>query len=264
MEERVKDRELAQMGSASVALVTHKEYICIRKSNASLVERNFYQVVAPMLVARGVGIPELVDLTEQSLFLEYIPNKVSLAELSSSRDAFAALSAIHRLSHKHIESLKQHSWTDRDTNRALSRLSLPEKSQAMLCEMQKQAQHLFDSDTLISGDSNNGNWGRRDNGELVLFDWERFGYGHPAIDLAPLVKGMGAYSEYLAIAERYVQINSQTDLQDLIRSLILAKAWIAVEVVNILFERQNSMKDKYVDWYNSTLPAWFKQIERYL
>ncbi|GAM57306.1 hypothetical protein JCM19231_1335 [Vibrio ishigakensis] len=53
MEERVKDRELAQMGSASVAMVTHKESVCIRKNNASLVERNFYKVVAPKLVARG-------------------------------------------------------------------------------------------------------------------------------------------------------------------------------------------------------------------
>lgn len=211
-----------------------------------------------------MGIPKLIDMTEQSLFIEYIPNKVSLAELSSSRDAFAALSVIHRFPHKRIESLKPHNWTDRDTNRALSRLSLPEMSRATLCDMQKQAQHLFTADTLISGDSNNGNWGRRDNGELVLFDWERFGYGHPAIDLAPLVKGMGTDSEYLAIAERYVQINPQTDLQNLIRSLVLAKAWIAVEVVNILFERQNSMRNKYLDWYNSTLPAWFKQIERYL
>lgn len=195
------------MGSASVALVTHKGRTCIRKRNVSAIERNFYKVVAPMLVARGAGVPKLIDLTEQSLFIEYIPNKVSLAELSSSSDTFVTLRAIHHFPHKKIELLKKHSWTDRDTNRALARLSLPEKSQTMLCEIQRQAQDLFTVDTLISGDSNDGNWGRRDNGELVLYDWERFGYGHPAIDLAPLVKGMGAYSEYLAIAERYVQIN---------------------------------------------------------
>ncbi|GAM60685.1 hypothetical protein JCM19232_3627 [Vibrio ishigakensis] len=53
MEERVKDRELAQMGSASVAMVTHKESVCIRKNNASPVERNFYKLVAPSWSREG-------------------------------------------------------------------------------------------------------------------------------------------------------------------------------------------------------------------
>ncbi|WP_390909508.1 phosphotransferase family protein [Pantoea ananatis] len=56
--------------------------------------------------------------------------------------------------------------------------------------------------------TNAGNWGKRENGELVLFDWERFGPGSPATDLAPLVKGMGREEDYRAIARRYCQLNS--------------------------------------------------------
>jgi len=59
---------------------------------------------------------------------------------------------------------------------------------------------------LVSGDSNAGNWGKRESGDLVLFDWERFDKGSPAIDLAPLIKGMGTKQMFMALSERYYQL----------------------------------------------------------
>ncbi len=91
---------------------------------------------------------------------------------------------------------------------------------------------------MISGDSNAGNWGQRENGELVLFDWERFSTGHVAIDLAPLIEGMGTFDDYLKVAGRYIKCAEKGETTELALDIGLAKAWIVVEVVNILVSRK--------------------------
>ncbi len=48
----------------------------------------------------------------------------------------------------------------------------------------------------ISGDPNPRNWGLRADGTPVLFDWELFGPGTPATDLAIIVPGLGTLTDY--------------------------------------------------------------------
>ncbi|EMK6962173.1 choline kinase, partial [Vibrio cholerae] len=117
---------------------------------------------------------------------------------------------------------------------------------------------------LISGDTNDGNWGIRQNGELVLFDWERFGYGSPAIDLAPLVQGLGSMDEYASIIERYTQHNSSFAADELTKHLVIAKCWIVIEVINILISRNKPEAAIYIDWYQKNLPAWLGAVENAL
>ncbi len=106
----------------------------------------------------------------------------------------------------------------------------------------------------MSGDSNAGNWGRRENGDVVLFDWERFGKGSPAIDLAPLIKGMGTKQAMLSLAERYGQIARHSNPPALAREIAIAKAWIVTEVIVLLDERQKAEFPLYRDWYRAHLP----------
>ena len=104
---------------------------------------------------------------------------------------FSSSRVFTRSQYRPTFEVKRHQWSLDDTTSALSSLQLPQVTQDSLKYIQSQSDALFNHDTLISGDSNEGNWGRRDNGQIVLFDWERFGFGSPAIDLAPLVSQMG-------------------------------------------------------------------------
>lgn len=123
---------------------------------------------------------------------------------------------------------------------------------------------MFGYQSLISGDSNAGNWGRRENGDLVLFDWERFGKGSPAIDLAPLVKGMGTKQTFIDLAERYCQLSFHHDFKALAREIAIAKAWIVTEVVVLLDERQKAALPLYIKWYKEHLPGWLDSVVRML
>lgn len=251
-------QDISQMGSARVSIEVLEGVDCVLKQGASDVEINFYQSAAPNLA--GVNIPNLVKLDGRNLFIERIPNSISLNKLQSNPKVCEQLASLHRSQYVPSFPVKKHEWTNVATTEALSILDLPESAQSSIKLMQSLSSCIFECSGLISGDTNDGNWGTRANGELVLFDWERFGHGSPAIDLAPLVSGLGAVSEYELIIWQYSQYNSSLPEAELMKDLIIAKCWIIIEVVNILVSRNNPETTKYINWYRSNVPQWLASV----
>lgn len=252
-------RDLSQMGSARVSIEQLNGELCIRKQGAGEVEISFYQHAAQQL--SGVHRPKLLAVQGNDLFIEHIPHSLTLSELQATSEVYQQLSRIHQSQYLPNFAVKEHCWKRSDTEAALASLKLPQVTQDSLLRIQRLSGALFDHKTLVSGDANEGNWGRRDNGQLVLFDWERFGYGSPAIDLAPLVSRMGTLSDYEFIVDHYLDHNNLISREDLIRQLIIAKSWIVVEVTNILVARNNPQASKYIQWYREQIPTWLSSVE---
>lgn len=247
------------MGSARVSLETLDGVDCVLKQGASEVEINFYQSVAPHLL--GVNSPVLLKVDGSNLYIEQIPNTISLNELRGKSELYAQLASLHRSESPSPFLVKKHEWTAFATNDALKILSLPDAVESSIKRIQSLSSCIFECNTLISGDTNDGNLGTRNNGELVLFDWERFGQGSPAIDLAPLVSGLGSTLEYELIVNQYIQHNSLLPETELIKHLIIAKCWIIIEVVNILVSRNKPEQEKYINWYRANIPNWLASVE---
>lgn len=256
--------DLSKMGVAKVYLTMYRGTQCICKEGATAVEVGFYQQIAPKLRQAGVGIPALINVENSNLYIEYIPHKVKGSDLIDNKKVLRQLSIIHNCRMPNGSVRKRHTWTQLETFSAMSFLSLPSSLQHLFQHMCSSSNELFDSDYMISGDTNSGNWGVRGNGEWVLYDWERFSQANPAIDLAPLVKGMGSVEQYQSITQLYLTQNKGWEGECLMKPLILAKGWIVVEVVNLLFERNNPNRNTYVSWYNEHLPKWLKAVEAYL
>lgn len=255
----MSNKDLSKMGLAKVSLVELNGEPCIRKQGAGEVEISFYQHAAQHL--SGVNSPKLLAVEGNDLFIEHIPHSLTLNELQASTEVYQQLSRIHQSPYSPSFTVKEHGWHAHGTEAALASLNLPQVTQDSLLCIQQHSDALFNHNTLISGDSNEGNWGRRDNGELVLFDWERFGYGSPAIDLAPLVSRMGTLPDYERIVDQYLWHNTLIPREDLIRQLIIAKSWIVVEVTNILVARNNPEASKYIQWYREQIPTWLSLVE---
>lgn len=91
----------------------------------------------------------------------------------------------------------------------------------------------------ISGDPNPTNWGIRNNNQLVLFDWERIGYGSPAIDLAIIIPGLGTVDKSLetSIANTYINFWKATSVSfpysvsELTHQITIAKIWSVIDFV---------------------------------
>ncbi|CAK2473563.1 Phosphotransferase enzyme family protein [Vibrio crassostreae] len=255
-------QDLSKMGAANVSIEDFEGEPCIYKRKASDVELNFYQFAAEAL--DGVNTPKLLSISGNNLVIEYIPHSITLDGLHANKSTFEQLAFIHNSKFQPQLPVKNHAWDSRSTDLAMSRLNLPEVTQDSIRAIQHLSFELFDFKGLISGDSNEGNWATRDNGELVLFDWERFGFGSPAIDLAPLVRGLGTSRDYESIVEKYVQYSSKLSQDKLQRHLILAKVWLVVEVTNILTHRGKSSTSMYLNWFRENTPSWLISMEKIL
>lgn len=255
----MSNKDISKMGSAQVFIEQFRGAPCIRKQGAGEVEISFYQHAAQHL--SGVYSPRLLALEGDTLFIEHIPHSLTPNELQTTSEVYQQLSHIHRSLYSPNFKVKEHSWSTSDTEAALASLNLPEVTQDSFLHIQKFSDALFNHNTLVSGDTNQGNWGKRDNGQIVLFDWERFGYGSPAIDLAPLVSHMGTLLDYECIVDQYLPHNNLVSREDLIKQLIIAKSWIVVEVTNLLVTRDISDASKYLEWYRKQLPTWLTTVE---
>ncbi|MBY7876776.1 phosphotransferase [Vibrio fluvialis] len=255
---------MAQMGASSVQRTRWSGLDAIVKTSPSAVELAFYQHTAPLLRAAGIHIPELLSAELDQLVIERIPHPVALDEFHSCDIGLAQIAKLHRTDIPSPIPLKRHGWSQEQTDQTLALLSLPERSSELLRQCQVRSHTLFNTEQIISGDTNSGNWGKRTNGDWVLFDWERFGHGNIAIDLAPLIPGMGEISAYSTLALRYTCFNPDMDASALARHILLSKAWLVTEVVTLLHQRRNPMLNKYVTWYNQTLPDWFERIAGHL
>ncbi|CCJ77488.1 phosphotransferase [Cronobacter muytjensii] len=253
---------LAQMGAARVRKCERDGQPLIEKRGASRVEIAFYCHSAGALRERGIHTPALLGVEAQTatLWLEWLPHTVSLEALCDDEALYRTLGALHAATPAPGAPLHPHYWRVENQTLLCEVLSLAPDAVAILQEIAARSDSLFTARTLISGDTNAGNWGRRDNGDLVLFDWERIGYGNPAIDLAPLIKGMGSLVAYNAMIDRYTPWAAHEKTDDLLQPLIIAKAWIATEVVSLLHQRQNPQRERYVDWYRQVLPGWLREM----
>lgn len=257
---------LSRMGVASVALLVDEAgYQFIEKYPVGEVEYHFYQQTARELTHAGVAIPKLLsaDPDLRRLRLEYIPREVNQDDVSGD-EILATLNCLHRYTASPQWLYHNHAWSEYALEYSLRLLALPDKNARQLRRFRQCSDVLFGYQSLISGDSNAGNWGRRANGDVVLFDWERFGRGSPAIDLAPLIKGMGTKQAFIDLAERYCQLSGQQNFKALAREIAIAKAWIVTEVITLLYERKKSIFPLYLNWYKEHLPDWLDTTEKML
>ncbi|HBL4903956.1 TPA: phosphotransferase [Enterobacter hormaechei] len=258
--------DLSKMGTAKVVLNTSDcNHIVIEKWPVSDVEWAFYLYAATELNQAGIATPTLfsADAALRQLKLEYIPYKVDQTAVANDY-AIAMLGRLHRYPANSEWLYHTHTWTETALENALMLLALPELNVRQLRRFQQNSNALFACQSLVSGDSNAGNWGRRENGNLVLFDWERFGKGSPAIDLAPLIRGMGTKQEFIDLAERYCQLSSHQNIRELAREIAVVKAWIVTEVIVLLHMRRKSTFPLYLNWYREHLPAWLDNVEKML
>jgi hypothetical protein len=186
------------------------------------------------LTHAGVAVPKLLsaDPELRRLRLEYIP--VRLTRTKSAQMKYSLHRNLHRYTASPQWLYHNHAWSDSALEHALLLSGITRQKCTTISALRQCSDVLFGYQNLISGDSNAGNWGRRANGDVVLFDWERFGRGSPAIDLAPLIKGMGTKHAFTDLAERYCQLSGQRNSTALAREMAIAKAWIVTEVITLL------------------------------
>ncbi|QSO52696.1 phosphotransferase [Alicyclobacillus curvatus] len=224
----------------------------IVKSSTSSWERNFYEKSAQVVRRLNVGIPELYwsgsdERGRQWILIEDIPNAFPRERWVGDEQQIATLLRLHVGTWKDkrltldADSYKP-SWDDEmsaGTSAWFPAGYQRDRVAEQLAMIQREAQVLFQPICSISADPNPTNWRVRKDGELVLIDWERFTYGHPAIDLAITMPGLGSPDGLMerGLARVYLSGWKQdigqeaAELSHLERLIRVAKLWTIVEFV---------------------------------
>lgn len=228
------------------------------KSGARPAEARFYRTVMPVLKECGVAVPEPKWLARDGdgvwwLILEDVPQPLPRKRWVADREVLAMLKRLHATPHFRIplssEDFFRPRWTRAMDEAVLSYFGAETTTNLteLLGEMREAHRHIFLPRCPISGDPNPTNWGLRADGSLVLYDWERFGMGTPALDLAITIPGLGNEDTFTRVASAYLRAGEENDggaiaervesfpstVGALANEIAAAKVWSVVEFLGM-------------------------------
>lgn len=212
--------------------------------NCQRREFGTYTRLSPFFQSHQIGIPSLYFACKENrgywVVIENIPLPFPKERWKADPEQLKKLYLLHANSIKnnlHITDPYCLRWDESVLNKVREILS--QQSFNDLGKLSSEICGLLRPLCCIFGDPNPTNWGIRRDGELVIYDFERIGYGHPAIDLAITMPGLGTEDGSLEheMAERYLFYWEQDGfqapfhLEKLASQIHLAKIWSAVDFV---------------------------------
>ena len=226
------------------------------KANTAPREAAFYRDFAAVLKAHGICTPKLEMPCESNgelwLVLEAIPEALPDKRWLADSQVLETLRKLHEFKFDHAPKFAfQPTWMPAMNSHALQ--FLPKHLEEKLEAFRTLAQPLLGPCNLISGDPDPMNWGVLENGAPVLFDWDRFGLGTLALDLAITVPGLGSREDYAKVAATY---RGKPDAQ-LAREIAIAKVWVIVDILG--YVKETRVHERMQPFLES-IPTWLEQL----
>jgi hypothetical protein len=242
----------------------------ILKQSKEANEFRFYVDIAPQLVTQGVALPaiECSQEIEGSYWtiIEYMPKPFPREQWLAHEVQLCVLRNLHesRVDCADDKWMFRPLWDDTMTEAALSFFDADtaQRLRPVVRTIQAQSQPLFEPTCWISGDPNPMNWGLREDESIVLFDWERFGRGTPALDLAIATPGLATAEDCQKVAAVYLQSDSAA-VEKLAKEIARAKVWNVVEYLYMAHSGDVAGQRGVESLVNRT-PAWLENISRYV
>jgi aminoglycoside phosphotransferase (APT) family kinase protein len=261
---------LGGKSGAGVRRVRFVHTSVIVKASTSPNETRFYQAFAPLLRAHGIPLPafefSLSDENGYWLVLEDIPHPLPKEFWRGDRRLVAVLARLHSVLLDNLPAALggyRPAWTDELTEKALACFSAAQSAalRPLLTAAKVDAAPLFRGETIISADPNPLNWGIRDDGSLVLFDWERITLASPAIDLAIIVGGLGERAQFRQVTQFYraERPDFPLSVDSLAAQIALAKLWTVLEYLSEYTDGSLAW-DTTLDRLTASLPAWLGEV----
>jgi aminoglycoside phosphotransferase (APT) family kinase protein len=239
-------------------------------------EARFYRRAAPKLRQAGVPIPDLFLAIDEPdgcwLVIEDVPTPLPVPPAGEWRPdprvvaILARLHATTRDNPPEIPPPVARDWTDETTDAALARF--PGGVAATLAPVLRQFQRANDRRgepwCWVSGDPNPRNWSERQDGSLVLFDWELFAPGRPATDLAIAIPGLGAPEQFARMAATYAaewrarRRPLPWPLDALASESVTAK--VASVVTLLAAQDTAAIPDDLIGWLVEAVPPWVESL----
>ena len=260
-----KARDLVPLHGLSYATVVHyrgtRGEMVIKKTNRH--EMTFYRDMRQALLVHGVDSPQcLFDamVAEDAwLGLEYVGAAFPMARFPHDAAILGALAAIHGIESADLQPHGVLDWGDEHTRAVAAQLG-PRRREVESTLRELQALRQSGPDVLVWGDANPLNWRMRADGRPVLRDWQRWGRGWRAYDLAGVIPGLGDREAFRKVSDGYRACCAARGLAvpaaaALAREIQRGKAWAVVELLGLragagstLEKTQEIIRGLFADW----------------
>jgi len=255
------DQEWTRLGGQSgrkVFSVVGSRGSCVLKLDPHVIEQKFYTRFAMEVSESGLGVPRLLGHSQDEyLLLERVDT-----DLEPNIEPQTLVEELHRL-HATVavqrdDVLFQPQWPSDLTGKALERLNVSDRAiWRRAGECRDITLDAWAPECVISGDPNPSNWGRRERGQLVLFDWERFGVGQPELDVAIVMRGLPSRGEIEAVASHYSALPGRGSPEETYQRLLAWKVWTVLEFVT---EPQNPARERTTQWLALNFGQWIGSV----
>jgi hypothetical protein len=245
-----------------------EEKSCIVKKAKEKREYDVYKVVSPFFEDKGITIPKVYYTYQEGVdywfVIEDIPYMLPKERWNGDIEQIKVLFNLHFNTWNKNSGIKKpfdFNWSEGLTKKAMA--LFPSTLEVVIEQLRLKSKAIFSPFCWISGDPNPTNWGIRNNGELVLFDWERIGYASPAIDLAITMPGLGTLDNSLEIkiATTYISfwedstIEFPYSIEELAEQIVIAKMWSALD---FLANNADTLEKELLQFHVAQLHKKFK------
>lgn len=240
----------------------------VAKHPVSATELRVYTRLAGVLLDAGVRLPRVLGhgtgVDAHWLLLEYLPAPLSGETVAP--ETLDQLVRIHRLARR--ERLPVLAGAEHPFRRpqGMARAAVAafakdvrEGLEPRFEAVAAAARALFRRRGLVHGDTNRTNWRLDAQGLPTLVDWARTGYGHPALDPAPLLSGLPDRGRAAGLAHAYLARRPELERGrqgPLANAILLAKAYTAIEFLASAATTSDTMADEATRMWTAGLPAW--------
>jgi hypothetical protein len=225
-------------------------------------ESRFYREARPVLIERGVRAPacyfDLPIETHSWLGLEHLPGALPAAAFPYDASILASLAALHATRLDSAPRHLVHSWTDGLIYRVAAQYG--KRRPGVTVQLDRLRSPPQCENVLVWGDANPGNWALSDDGHPVLLDWQRWGVGSRAFDLATLIPGFAGRDAVGRVADAYLVAcddlrHAAPPRELLARDILCAKALSVLEFLDwpsvpgsFLAGAQAGIREPFAEW----------------
>jgi hypothetical protein len=178
-------------------------------------EASFYRRWAPLVRQRGLGVPRVYAEGAHGarpwVLMEALDKTLTPPYRNTLPDMTAYLARLHTIQQNPRQPTADDPLPVRPVTLSAQDIDdaatlWPEAARAHLVQWLRLPWPVLPTDMrLTSGDPNPTNWGFRDSGQLVLFDWSEAAWSHPAYDLAVLCGGLPEIALVEEVVDLYLK-----------------------------------------------------------
>lgn len=237
----------------------------VLKIQKDRTEIEFYQILKPKVQNHGTWLPDIFAFGEFDgwnwVLIEYVEHPWPQERFTFDVEAINLLRDLHNFQ----PDLDHFNWVDQSWSMEhldAAAVYLPDSTIRKLRSIHERYSQIKDENrVLCSGDPNAPNWMVRENGSIVLLDWQQVCFENRALDLAGWLATMVNFDDMVKVSSIYLSGSVSQDFFRLAKDIAIY--FCRRCVTNFWRAEQSNKPELWIEgnkWMANAFPEWLDAL----